>query len=782
MSRASSRTSAGSGGNDNLNPNYLVLEGLYALHDELGSGGFGKVKLATHLLSSQKVAIKIIDKKAIGDDLPRVKTELEALKTLSHQNICRLYQSIETEEKFFIIMEYCSGGEMFDYIVKKERLEESEARHFFRQLVQAVAYVHDMGFAHRDLKPENLLLTEELQLKLIDFGLCARPDLGLNRPLDTCCGSPAYAAPELIQENLLLTEELQLKLIDFGLCARPDLGLNRPLDTCCGSPAYAAPELIQGSAYLGNEADVWSMGVLLYALLCGSLPFEDDNMQALYRKISRGAYHEPDYLSESSKELLRALLQVNPKNRITVRELIVHPWLNKKYSQPLRWKSIYDRKIVDEDVARELAAHFSKSVADMEELIKERKIVDEDVARELAAHFSKSVADMEELIKEWRFDYLTATYYILLQQKRKGMKFALPSAKPVDCARDAKGALLSSPTMHASLEVDLNKSGVREDEFVTATELVPRTVEKTSYEPMRKTHIDSFVRPVSPLPRYDKNLSYACAVLNMPSVCTGRSPQQRHACNLQHPCGTASTNANYLLPVFATPLRQRTKPQTGVGFDSQFYYRVNDSNKENYRPATVRLRGPVKVCFYYFSSIFSILLFGSARLESSRSPSHSVERATPPSTPSSTARDRVPRSATKTPRLRQRVFASLERQADKMINLLTPRKVKNSSPEVLKQTKTMVNVSLTSSQNPELVRSELIRVFAEQNISVEQHGWKVSGKKRDEFNRVMTVELEVVLIELGNKERLVGVKRRRLSGDAFLYKKVCEQVLRLAGL
>ncbi|TMS39822.1 hypothetical protein L596_006293 [Steinernema carpocapsae] len=111
------------------------------------------VKLATHLLTGQQVAIKIIDKKAIGDDLPRVKTELDALKKLCHQHICRLYQYIETEHKFYVVMEYCSGGELFDYIVRKNRLEESEARHFFRQLVQAMAYVHASGFAHRDLKP-----------------------------------------------------------------------------------------------------------------------------------------------------------------------------------------------------------------------------------------------------------------------------------------------------------------------------------------------------------------------------------------------------------------------------------------------------------------------------------------------------------------------------------------------------------------------------------------------------------------------------------------------------
>ncbi|VDM62956.1 unnamed protein product [Angiostrongylus costaricensis] len=277
---------------------YPALEGLYSIHDELGSGGFGKVKLAVHLLTGLKVAIKIIDKKAIGDDLPRVTTELDALKTLSHQNICRLYQFIDTEDKFFIIMEYCSGGEMFDYIVRKERLEESEARHFFRQLVQAMAYVHSMGYAHRDLKPENLLLTEDLHLKVIDFGLCAKPS-----------------------------------------------SLSRPLDTCCGSPAYAAPELIAGKAYLGNEADIWSMGVLLYALLCGSLPFEDENMQLLYQFHTicfTGNYSEPEWLSPSSRTLLRSMLQVNPQYRITVKQLLDHPWINYKYSQKLKWSSIYD--------------------------------------------------------------------------------------------------------------------------------------------------------------------------------------------------------------------------------------------------------------------------------------------------------------------------------------------------------------------------------------------------------------------------------------------------------
>ena len=138
-----------------------------------------------------------------------------------------LIQVIETETKIFMVLEYCPGGELFDYIVDRERLCESEARAFFRQIVAAVAYIHHSGYAHRDLKPE----------------------------------------------NILIDEDQELKLIDFGLCANPSGGMGSVLETCCGSPAYAAPELVTGMSYLGSEADIWSMGVLLYALLCGFLPF-----------------------------------------------------------------------------------------------------------------------------------------------------------------------------------------------------------------------------------------------------------------------------------------------------------------------------------------------------------------------------------------------------------------------------------------------------------------------------------------------------------------------------
>uniref|UniRef100_A0A665WQN7 Maternal embryonic leucine zipper kinase n=1 Tax=Echeneis naucrates TaxID=173247 RepID=A0A665WQN7_ECHNA len=269
------------------------LHRYYEVYETIGSGGFAKVKLGRHIATGEKVAIKIMNKKDLGDDLPRVKVEIEAMKNLSHQHVCRLYQVIETSTQIFMVLEYCPGGELFDYIIAKDRLSEEETRVFFRQIVSAMAYVHSQGYAHRDLKPE----------------------------------------------NLLIDEDHNLKLIDFGLCAKPKGGLGYELMTCCGSPAYAAPELIQGKAYIGSEADVWSMGVLLFALLCGYLPFDDDNCMVLYRKIMRGNYDNPRWLSPGSILILNQMMQVDPKRRLSVRQLLDHPWVVKDYNSPVEWHS-----------------------------------------------------------------------------------------------------------------------------------------------------------------------------------------------------------------------------------------------------------------------------------------------------------------------------------------------------------------------------------------------------------------------------------------------------------
>ncbi|CAI8029347.1 Maternal embryonic leucine zipper kinase, partial [Geodia barretti] len=183
---------------------YPELESRYELHETLGTGGFAKVKAAVHKLTGERVAVKIMNKKGLGADLPRAFREIGCLKKLRHQHICQLYEVIETPEMIYLVIEFCPGGELFDYIVAKERLREKEARSFFRQILSALRYVHDRGFIHRDLKPENLLLDENSNIKLIDFGLVAEPDVS-NVPL-----SPLSLSLSL--SFLILSRRLTLSL------------------------------------------------------------------------------------------------------------------------------------------------------------------------------------------------------------------------------------------------------------------------------------------------------------------------------------------------------------------------------------------------------------------------------------------------------------------------------------------------------------------------------------------------------------------------------------------
>uniref|UniRef100_A0A8C4V311 non-specific serine/threonine protein kinase n=1 Tax=Falco tinnunculus TaxID=100819 RepID=A0A8C4V311_FALTI len=324
----------------------------YDLYETIGSGGFAKVKLARHLLTGEKVAIKIMDKLALGDSLSSIKLEIDAMKNLSHQHICRLYHVIETSKNIFLVLEYCSGGELYNYITSKCRLSEERSRAFFRQIVSAIAYVHSQGYAHRDIKPE----------------------------------------------NVLVDEEHNLKLTDFGLCAKPKGGLDKPLHTRCGSPAYAAPEVIQGKAYIGSEVDVWSMGVLLYTLLCGVHPFDagDNTTMSVYRRVLNGEYNIPEWLSPSSMLLLNQMLQVDPKKRITVKHLLHHPWLMEGYSRAVKWQTDYPLVQLDEECIAELSVFYKQS--------------------------KETILD---LISEWKYDEMSATYLLLQSKKARGKPIRL---------------------------------------------------------------------------------------------------------------------------------------------------------------------------------------------------------------------------------------------------------------------------------------------------------------------------------------------------------------------
>lgn len=256
-----------------------VRIGQYHLLQTLGTGSFGKVKLAVHSVTGHKVAMKIINRKKIinMDMTPRVKREIQYLKLLRHPHIIKLYEVITTPTDIIMVIEY-AGGELFNYIVEKGKMPEDEARRFFQQIICAIEYCHRHKIVHRDLKPENLLLDDQLNVKIGDFGLS-----------------------NIMQDG------------DF-------------LKTSCGSPNYAAPEVISGKLYAGPEIDIWSCGVILYVMLCGRLPFDDEYIPTLFKKINGGVYSLPSYLSPETKYLLSQMLIVDPVKRITISEIRSLPW------------------------------------------------------------------------------------------------------------------------------------------------------------------------------------------------------------------------------------------------------------------------------------------------------------------------------------------------------------------------------------------------------------------------------------------------------------------------
>ncbi|XP_013146597.1 PREDICTED: serine/threonine-protein kinase BRSK2 [Papilio polytes] len=254
--------------------------GPFRLEKTLGKGQTGLVKLGVHCVTGKKVAIKIINREKLSESvLMKVEREIAIMKLIEHPHVLGLSDVYENKKYLYLVLEHVSGGELFDYLVKKGRLTPKEARRFFRQIISALDFCHSHSICHRDLKPENLLLDERNNIKIADFGMASLQPAG------------------------------------------------SLLETSCGSPHYACPEVIRGEKYDGRRADVWSCGVILYALLVGALPFDDDNLRQLLEKVKRGVFHVPHFVPPDCQQLLRGMIEVNPDKRITLAQITRHPWV-----------------------------------------------------------------------------------------------------------------------------------------------------------------------------------------------------------------------------------------------------------------------------------------------------------------------------------------------------------------------------------------------------------------------------------------------------------------------
>ena len=330
--------------------------GHFILGEKLGEGTFGVVRIATHILTNEKVAVKILNKKRITEksDKTRIEREIKILKLLHHNNIIQLYSVIQTSTTIYLIMEYANGKELFDYINSKKKLKEPEACKFFQQIISGIEYLHKLKIAHRDLKPENLLLNHNKDIKIVDFGL----------------------------SNLYTKNQL--------------------LSTACGSPCYAPPEMINGNNYKGHLVDIWSSGVILFAMLCGYLPFEDVSNDKLYKKITEGKFVIPSCISEHAQDLIRKILVTDPSKRYGFYEIKTHPWFN----------SISPKLNINEGL-----------------LIKKVVIpIDEELVNKMKDYDYNKKEIRENIIMN-KHNHLTTLYYLLLLEKVRNGKKSIADLK-----------------------------------------------------------------------------------------------------------------------------------------------------------------------------------------------------------------------------------------------------------------------------------------------------------------------------------------------------------------
>ncbi|XP_077467527.1 serine/threonine-protein kinase SIK3 homolog isoform X4 [Stigmatopora argus] len=339
--------------------------GHYEIERTIGKGNFAVVKLATHIITKAKVAIKIVDKTQLDDEnLKKIFREVQIMKLLKHPHIIRLYQVMETERMIYLVTEYASGGEIFDHLVAHGRMAEKDARKKFKQIVAAVHFCHCRNIVHRDLKAENLLLDHNLNIKIADFGF----------------------------SNLFSRGQL--------------------LKTWCGSPPYAAPELFEGKEYDGPKVDIWSLGVVLYVLVCGALPFDGSTLQNLRARVLSGKFRIPFFMSTDCEYLIRHMLVLEPSRRLTMEQICKNKWM--RQGDP------------DTD--------FDRLITECELVKTERET--ELINEQILIAMSEMGLDRERTIQSLQtdaYDHYSAIYSLLSDRlkKHKTLRVAPPTARSI---------------------------------------------------------------------------------------------------------------------------------------------------------------------------------------------------------------------------------------------------------------------------------------------------------------------------------------------------------------
>uniref|UniRef100_A0A665TZF7 non-specific serine/threonine protein kinase n=1 Tax=Echeneis naucrates TaxID=173247 RepID=A0A665TZF7_ECHNA len=362
--------------------------GHYEIERTIGKGNFAVVKLATHSITKAKVAIKIVDKTQLDDEnLKKIFREVQIMKLLKHPHIIRLYQVMETERMIYLVTEYASGGEIFDHLVAHGRMAEKDARKKFKQIVAAVHFCHCRSIVHRDLKAENLLLDHNLNIKIADFGF----------------------------SNLFSRGQL--------------------LKTWCGSPPYAAPELFEGKEYDGPKVDIWSLGVVLYVLVCGALPFDGSTLQNLRARVLSGKFRIPFFMSTDCEYLIRHMLVLEPSRRLTMEQICKNKWMRQGDPDP----------------------EFDRLIAECEQVKTEREteLINEQVLIAMSEMGFKQESTLQSLQTD-AYDHYSAIYSLLADRlkKHKTLRVAQPTPRSISYPlnqTDPQGNPVSMTVPHVQL-------------------------------------------------------------------------------------------------------------------------------------------------------------------------------------------------------------------------------------------------------------------------------------------------------------------------------------------